>query len=100
MLFPLTVAKVTGDSMYPDFCNKDYVLAIKRPFFSLKQGDIVLLKQESYGNLIKQVGSISQKNITVHGNHPESTDSKVFGEVSKESVYAKVLVRIPAHKKP
>ena len=85
--------------MAPLFCDKDYAIAIKKPFFSLRCGDIVVLHKEPYGKIIKEVTSLEEGRVFVSGTHCESIDSRFFGRLSIDSILAKVLFKIPRPKK-
>ena len=70
------------------------MVAIRRPFFTIKPGDVVLLSQSPYGNMIKAVESTGRDWIRVHGFHQSSVDSKTFGDIPKKRIFAKVIFKI------
>ena len=83
--------------MLPFLYNHDYVFALKKPFFiRLNVGDIVLFEKEPYGVLIKKIESISNKKATVLGSGTYSTDSRVFGSIPLDTVFAKVIFKVPS----
>ncbi len=84
--------------MSPFFSDKDYVIALRRPFFKLKKGDIVLFEKEPYGKLMKRIINLEPDLIEVHGHNDNSVDSRFFGRISRSSVFAKVIYRIKRNK--
>lgn len=90
------VIKVTGESLTPLICEGDFVLVLKIPFYFLKSGDIIVFHHPIYGTMIKLVETISHKDgsVSVKGTHPSSTDSRMFGPVSKKDVIGRVFWKI------
>ncbi len=90
--------KVTGESLSPFFVEGDFVVVSKIPFVlrRLKKGDIVVFRHPVYGTMIKKVAHISPdgEDIFVLGSHPESTDSRKFGTLSRRRLVGKVIWHI------
>ena len=103
----IQILKVTGESLSPFFQDGDFVLIVKIPAFlrSVRQGDIVVFRHPVYGIMIKQVERVSPdgEQIEVIGSHPDSTDSRQFGPVTRRSLIGKVVWHVPKvglHKEP
>ena len=96
MIFSLS--RVKGKSMSPKFNEGDFILSIKKPFFKIKKGDSVIFYKEPYGKMLKDVKEVYKNSLFVLGTHPHSSDSRVFGKISKKDVEAKVLFKIKARK--
>lgn len=94
------VLKVTGESLVPFVDEGDFVLVFKIPFFLLKEGNIIVFHQSTFGTLIKLVETVHQedKSVFVVGTHPSSTDSRIFGPVAGRDIIGKVVWRIKARK--
>jgi nickel-type superoxide dismutase maturation protease len=92
------ILKVTGASLSPSFQEGDYVVVIKVPFLlsTLRSGNVIVFNQPQYGVMIKRIDDISPDgdHIFVLGSHPESTDSRQFGPISRSDVIGKVLWHI------
>ena len=90
--------KVSGQSLFPDFEDGDFVLVSKVPilFRSLLPGEVVAFRHPDYGMMIKKIDSISPngKELTLIGSHPSSVDSRQFGPVHRETVIGKVILHI------
>ncbi len=84
--------KVVGHSMEPTLKQNQIVLASSIPYFFKKPkvGDIVVLKRQKY--IIKRISKIKKEKIFVEGdNKKESTDSRSFGWIGKDSILGKVI---------
>jgi len=93
----LKIIKVTGESLSPDIQEGDYVLIGTCSFlFPIKKGDTVVFVHPHYGRMIKKVTGIQKKpqTITVSGTHPQSVDSRDFGNISRALITGKVLLHI------
>ena len=80
--------------MSPRFCHGDFIIAICRPFFKIRTGDPVLFEKKPYGKLLKEVKQISSTSVRVEGYHAFSCDSRNFGSIPIDSIYAKVIFKI------
>lgn len=94
----LSLLKVRGSSLWPDFREGDYVLAAGIPFPArkIKPGDVIIFRQPGYGSLLKRVHRVLQdgKAYEVRGTQIPSTDSRDFGPVPRERVSGKVIWHI------
>jgi nickel-type superoxide dismutase maturation protease len=93
----LKLLKISGDSLYPEFEQGDFVLVSKIPFYisSPSAGDVIAFHQPGYGLLIKRIQTVdSAGGIEVVGTHPESVDSRVFGAVRRKDIIGKVIWHI------
>ncbi len=86
--------EVFGESMLPIFAAKDYLLVFKSR--SVKCGDYVVFCDPRYRNrrLLKMVARVNPSEIFVEGlNKKQSTDSRIFGSISKDLIVGKVFMR-------
>jgi nickel-type superoxide dismutase maturation protease len=94
----LRLIKVTGNSLWPEYREGDFVLIVKIPFsiFRYHVGDVVVFRHALYGILIKKVERIQAQNggLFVVGFHPDSVDSRQFGAVHPQSILGKVVWHI------
>jgi len=97
----LRLLKIRGASLWPDFCEGDYVLAVGVPFPAGKviKGDVIVFQQPGYGTLIKRVKRVlaGGKQFEVSGTQVSSTDSRNFGLVPFDRVSGKVVWHIRAN---
>ena len=91
----LRLIKVTGDSLYPEYQNGDFVITSKIPvlFGTLKAGDVVVFSRQPYGLLIKRIDHIDDRGSRYYvlGTHLHSTDSRVFGSIDRRDILGKVI---------
>ena len=94
----LRLIRVTGISLEPVYREGDFVLALKIPFFVRppRPGEAVIFRHPDYGLMIKQVQSLTPDGeaIFVVGTHPDSTDSRKFGPISKDDLLGRVIWHI------
>ena len=90
--------KVQGHSLYPEFRDGDYVLAVRVPFPSgkIKSGNVIVFRQPVHGLLVKRVQKVLDDGTAfeVRGTQIESTDSRNFGPVPLSQVLGKVIWHI------
>jgi len=90
--------KISGESLYPSYKNKDIVLCLSFKYTKLKNNDIVVFKHKSYGLMVKKIKEISiinsQKYYYVIGTNSSSIDSRNFGFIHEENISHKVLFKI------
>ncbi len=86
--------KVTGNSLYPEYREGDYVMITTIPFFSFKKGDTIIFDHQTYGRMIKIIDRIESDKIHVIGTYPGSIDSRRFGPINRESILGKVIWHI------
>ena len=91
----LRLIKVTGDSLYPEYQNGDFVITSKIPvlFGSLSAGDVVVFIRQPYGLLIKRIERVddAEKRFFVLGTQLNSVDSREFGWIDRRDILGKVL---------
>jgi len=89
------IARVSGNSLYPEYQDGDFVVVSKIPYLFVcpRDGDVVLFRHPEYGLLIKRVdGTRSEADhLFVIGSVPESIDSRHFGPVPIREVLGKVI---------
>jgi nickel-type superoxide dismutase maturation protease len=94
----LKIIKITGESLLPDYEEGDYVIAATLPFLlaRLKPGDLIIFRHPVYGTMVKRVERVfpETQEISISGNHPQSTDSRQFGPIPQQWVTGKVLWHI------
>ena len=90
----LKLIKVTGNSLYPDYREGDYVMVVTVPFFPFKGGDTIVFRHPTYGTMIKKITRVDLDGIHVVGSHPDSIDSRRFGSIQRRDVVGKVIWHI------
>lgn len=96
----LRILRVTEHSLSPEYEAGDFVLIVKTPcpfkFSHLKVGDVVIFRHPYYGIMIKKIKDIypAIEEIYVTGTHPESLDSRQFGNISFRDLLGKVVWHI------
>lgn len=94
----LSILKVSGESLAPDFREGDFVLIAKIPFLlnRLKADDIVAFRHPEYGVMIKKVAALDPEGdqIYVVGTHDHSVDSRRFGPIRRADLVGKVIWHI------
>lgn len=95
LLSPIIKFKVIGESMEPTLQENDFVFLNKFSYLLIPPqiNDIIVLKdpinKEKY--IIKRIREIKdQKFFVVGDNKNKSTDSNVFGWISKKDILGKV----------
>lgn len=92
--------KVSGRSLEPLYQDGDFVLTSKLPILlnGYRPGDVVVLRHEVYGTLIKLVARLAPEEdaLFVVGLHEDSVDSARFGAVPRREVIGKVVWHIRA----
>lgn len=91
--FPFSRFIVSGKSMYPNLKPRESVITLNW-FIDLKPGDLVVVKINNK-LMIKRIKSVKGKRLYLIGdNKKESTDSRHFGKVDKDSVVGKVVLTL------
>lgn len=93
-LIPWRIFRVTGDSMSPNLHNGDYVIT-QRWWYSLKEGDIVVVQHPDLGVVIKRILRRVPNGLFLQGdNLIRSTTTERMGLVSDGDVLGRVAWRI------
>ena len=90
----ISIFKVKGRSMLPDYKEGDYLLINK--LGRIKKGDVVVLRHPEIKELIlKRISKIENGKYYVLGdNNKQSTDSRHFGVVDRNMIVGKVMLHI------
>ena len=56
--------------MIPNFHDNDLIICLKH-FYSLKEGDVILIKTPALGVIIKRIKNIKEKKILIEGDNKE-----------------------------
>ena len=98
----LHIFRIHGNSLEPEYQSGDFVMVSKIPFLfhPPKPGEVIGFIHPAFGLLIKQIGSYNPqtRQLTVLGTHPDSVDSREFGEISSQTIIGKVLWHIHPHR--
>ncbi len=93
----LKIIKVVGDSMADAYCDGDFVLIIKSPFFNylLKPNRDAVFYKKPYGIMIKRIVKVDKKkkSIDVRGLHEQSIDETFLKSIPYDDVIGVVLKR-------
>jgi nickel-type superoxide dismutase maturation protease len=97
-LFPLGRYEVEGDSMAPVLHHGERVLVNRAAYWlrGPRTGDVVVLRdpRAPHRLLIKRIESSADGGYRVLGDNADtSTDSRVFGPVTRDQIVGKVLSR-------
>lgn len=90
--WPLSLYRVSGDSMFPTFNDGDTLLGFRwfRP-----QVDQVVVANVDGRPVIKRVAAISRQSITLLGDNPaHSTDSRTYGDINMDRLIAKIIAKL------
>lgn len=93
----LSIFKITGESMLPDYKEGDFVVISKIPFLIRNSliGDIVIFNHPIYGILIKKIDSfVPGEGFFVSGTHEKSLDSNKLGRIPLDAIRGKVILHI------
>lgn len=96
MKSPIFVLKISGDSMKPYARDGDYAIST-RLFLDPRVGEVLIFKSPTdEKTMIKRVSRIDieregNKYFLEGDNRMRSTDSNVFGRISKKEIIGKVL---------
>ncbi|PIE46819.1 MAG: hypothetical protein CSA42_06550 [Gammaproteobacteria bacterium] len=105
-MIKIKLFKVRGHSMFPNFLPDSFVLVIKYPWQQFKVGDVVLVKHEKYGKMIKRICSMITsksnskiglnrcKKITLRGDNPQSVTTEQMGQIDSTHIIGKVIYQI------
>lgn len=94
----LAILRVTGNSLYPQYKEGDFVIVSKVPFLlrGIRPGDLVVYNHHHHGRRIKRVDHLEREGQAVFltGTHPESVDSRAFGAVPRTWMLGKVILHV------
>jgi phage repressor protein C with HTH and peptisase S24 domain len=91
-VWPLYIFRVSGDSMSPSYQPGDTLLGWS--WFIPMAGQVVIAEREGM-QIIKRVESVSDVQIWLIGdNLSRSTDSRIFGPLSKNTLKAKIIAKL------
>ena len=93
---PWFTVEVSGESMQPTYSHGDWLLIRRRS--QVRTGDVVVLRRDDVGLLIKRVVAVSDGDahpeLWLEGDNPESsTDSRTWGWVPCQQVLGRVVMR-------
>ncbi len=78
--------------MIPNFQDNDLIICLKY-FYSLKVGDVVLIKDDELGVLIKRIKYIKDDKILIEGDNKEYPSKSYENEYNSNQVLAKVIFK-------
>ncbi len=90
MKFPFALYKVEGTSMLPTLKPGQRILVYR--WGKAKVGDLVVFKKEAK-TMVKRVEYVEKGRLNVRGDNTNySTDSREWGELTKEEIIGVVLI--------
>ena len=78
--------------MTPTFFDNDLIICL-RYFYSLKVGDVILIKTDALGVIIKRIKLIKEKKILIEGDNKEYSSKSYENEYSLDQVLGKVIFK-------
>jgi len=78
--------------MIPTFHDNDLIICL-RLFYSLKAGDVILIKTDALGVIIKRIKHIKEKKILIEGDNKEYSSNSYDHEYNVDQVLAKVIFK-------
>ena len=78
--------------MTPKFYDNDLIICL-RYFYSLKVGDVILIKTDALGVIIKRIKLIKEKKILIEGDNKEYSSKSYENEYSLDQVLGKVIFK-------
>ena len=93
----IRIYKITGNSMYPEYCDKDYLIVFtlfKKQF--IKNNQNIVFIHSRLGLIIKKIVSIDYLNKTfcVKGNNNQSISSEMLGIINFSQIKGVPLLHI------
>ncbi len=94
----LRIIKVSGRSLYPVYCDGDFVIVSKIPILiaGFRPGDVIVFDHPVHHQMIKKIERVEAggKSLFVLGENDDSIDSRRFGTIPSDWVKAKVIAHI------
>ena len=78
--------------MIPNFHDNDLIICLKY-FYSLKEGDVILIKTRTLGVIIKRIKYIKEKKILIEGDNKEYPSKSYDHEYDLDQVIGKVIFK-------
>ena len=78
--------------MTPKFYDNDLIICL-RYFYSLKVGDVILIKTDALGVIIKRIKLIKEKKILIEGDNKEYPSKSYDHEYDIDQVIGKVIFK-------
>ena len=78
--------------MIPNFHDNDLIICLKY-FYSLKEGDVILIKTPVLGVIIKRIKYIKEKKILIEGDNKEYSSKSYDQEYNTGQVLGKVILK-------
>ena len=78
--------------MTPKFYDNDLIICL-RYLYSLKVGDVILIKTDALGVIIKRIKFIKEKKILIEGDNKEYSSKSYENEYSLDQVLGKVIFK-------
>ena len=88
----ISIHRVRGSSMAPNFNDKDLVLSLDC-FYSLKKGDVILVEIPKIGIVIKRVQFIENNVLKITGDNHEYTSNIYDDAFDIDLVKGKVIFK-------
>ena len=78
--------------MIPNFQDNDLIICLKY-FYSLKEGDVILIKTRTLGVIIKRIKYIKEKKIFIEGDNKEYSSKSYDHAYNIDQVIGKVILK-------
>jgi phage repressor protein C with HTH and peptisase S24 domain len=78
--------------MTPNFHDNDLIICLKY-FYSLKEGNVILIKTPALGVIIKRIKNIKEKKILIEGDNKEYPSKSYDHEYDIDQVIGKVIFK-------
>ncbi|HBF08898.1 MAG TPA: peptidase S24 [Gammaproteobacteria bacterium] len=89
---PIRVFKVSGDSMLPTLRDGSYIMCWKSPFTQFKAGQILVIRHEQLGLIIKRAIQKDKAGyFYLAGDNPMSTSTDTIGAIHPKQVVGKLF---------
>ena len=78
--------------MIPNFQDNDLIICLKY-FYSLKEGDVILIQTRTLGVIIKRIKYIKEKKILIEGDNQKYHSKSYDHEYNTKQVLGKVIFK-------